>query len=388
MTTVGILASAAAPQDIAALTPSAGVQRLDLGGRQLLFCERRQQLFELDTGTAAIWDGLATGATPQALADDLSRDDQDPQIALQTLRAHAETWAADGWLVPAALDEALQKPATQALTLRLLNLAVRLELRLDKDDPLFVALQQAFGQFAGEALDQELRLGVVAVGGRYAVLRDGASLGLLHPEKVVPEVKAAITDELCHRPADGGLFLHAAMVTGRNGALLLAGAPGAGKTTLVTALTCGRLGYVTDDLVFVSRAGDFRGVAFSPALKTGAWPLLSHRIPGVLDLPVHQRADGQAVRYLPLDRLQPGVDLDPICWVLLDRQEGAVAALEPLDPVAALTHLIGEAYAADHRLHGETLERLAEVFSRIQCRRLIYADLDEAVKLLETIADA
>ena len=71
---------------------------------------------------------------------------------------------------------------------------------------------------------------------------------------------------------------------------------------------------------------------FSPALKSGSWPILAGMCPDILDLPVHVRYDRQQVRFL--DRVPlAGPGPRPIRWIVgLDRQKTAEPALKRLRP--------------------------------------------------------
>jgi hypothetical protein len=356
------------------LAPAATVRRLSLGGRQLLFCERRQQLFELEPAAAAAWDALAAGA-PSTAADQAS------------LRA----WVDDGWLIPEAVTARCAGPPGGALLLRPGGCAVALTLRLQPGDRLAGDLQDAFGQFAephgARAPADAMRLDLVGLEDGYWLHQDGAPGGRLSPGRVTPEVKAVITDRLCRRDADGGLLLHAALL-GRGGeGLLLCGAPGAGKSTLATALAARGLDYGSDDLVQVSRDGRFHGVGFSPSIKAGAWDLLAASGLGVETLPTHQRADGQAVRYLPAARLPAGEIVRPRWLLLLAREAGAQPELQPVDPVTAMTEVLASAFSADHRLSGDALVALAARFAAMQAYRLVYSDLGSAVACVEALVD-
>jgi hypothetical protein len=356
-----------------------GVRRLTLGEREALFCERRQQLFELDAAGAAIWDGLAAGRAAPAVAEALAIEGLAPAARKALCLARAREWSEAGWFTPRTLVERLAAAPSHLLALRLGALDARLELRLEEPS-LWAHARDAFGHFAraDDASACDLKLDLVTLGPRHFLMRDGAPVALLPAERVMPEIKALLTEALCGRPMRGGLWLHAALLSRGERGLLLAGAPGAGKTTLAVALATRGFGYATDDLVQASADGALRGVRFSPALKAGAWPLLAPHAPSLGDLPIHLRGDGQQVRYLPAGRLPPYRDAAPSFALLLERRDGAPARLEALDPLNALTELLSSAYAAERRLAGDTLAALAGRFARIDCRRLVYSDLADA----------
>jgi len=347
------------------LAAAPGVRRLTLDGREALFCERRQQLFELPPGLASLFDELASAR-------------KEADAAAEQARA----WVEGGWLAPRTLFERLAGTRGEVLPLRIGALQARVELRADRGDCIGPMLREVLGQFRAAVGADAVRLDVVGLGGAWFVLGEQVPIRVLSAAQVAPEIKAMLTTELCRRTGGGGLLLHAAMLERDGRALLLAGAPGAGKSTLSVALATSGFGYLSDDVVAVTPEGDFCGLAFSPALKPGAWPLVDSRIPAIPALAIHRRADGQAVRYLPLGAMARGAAAAPAMAVLLDRCEGAAAALQPLDPLSALTEVLASAFSGEHRLRGETLALIAERFAAMTCARLVYSDLDEAVALL------
>jgi hypothetical protein len=95
------------------------------------------------------------------------------------------------------------------------------------------------------------------------------------------------------------VFHSAALTTGAE-AVLLPGMPGSGKSTLAGALMNSGLSYCTDELVVLDdEVGQVQPAAVSIGLKEGAWEVLAPYAPCSHALPIHLRADGRAIRYLP-----------------------------------------------------------------------------------------
>jgi hypothetical protein len=87
-------------------------------------------------------------------------------------------------------------------------------------------------------------------------------------------VAAALLDAVVHHVADrsqSGLVLHGAAVAGPEGAVLLPGASGAGKTTLTSWLIAHGWRYMTDELAFVASGSSvLRGLTRPLHLKRSA----------------------------------------------------------------------------------------------------------------------
>src|SRR4051812_42378447 len=112
-----------------------GVRHLRVGERAALFCERGQQLFELNPTAEVIWAGLAAGRTPQAVADELEALGAPGPDARAFVRGSAEAWVQAGHLAPAALAERLVEAPEVELHLRLDELSCVIRLWTDADDP-------------------------------------------------------------------------------------------------------------------------------------------------------------------------------------------------------------------------------------------------------------
>ena len=370
----------------ATLAPAPGVRLLSLGGRAALFCERAQALHELNATAERIWRGLAAGAPAQDVARALQDDGATSAEAEAFVAASAEAWLEVGFLAPADLADRLAGGGDAELHLHCEAAAVRLSFHTPPGDPLPLEAATVFRPFLAGPRAQATRLAVVAHAGRYLVAVDGAPRAWLPAERIVPELKAVLTERLTQSVGEGAFLLHAALLARRGEALLIAGPPGAGKTTLALALSARGLACAGDDIVRVAPDGALAGIPFSPASKSGAWPLLAAYAPEVQALRPHLRADGQWVRYVPATVAPP---VERLAWaLLLDRRSDAPAALEPVAGLEMLAELLASALSADRRLHGAALEAFARSLAHTACRRLVYSDLDDAVALIQDLTGA
>ena len=365
------------------LDPAPGVRRLRVGERSVLFCERRQQLFELNATADAIWGSLAAGQAPSRVVAKVHALGASPGEALAFVIASAQAWLAAGLLAPAEVAARCRQTPDDEMHLRLGELTFTLALHGSALHPLWRELQLVFRQFLTDRPEGSALLSVAFAADHGFLFSAGTALGLFPAERFIPEVKAIITDAVCGSLSEGWFLLHAALLGHGHRGLLISGGPGAGKTTLALALAGRGLGYGSDDIVTVSPAGRLRGIPFSPAVKSGGWELAAAHAPLVSGLPIHRRGDGQQVRYLPVAGFAPG-DVDALGWALiLDRRPGARPGLEPVEPLAMIGELISGAYCPSHRVRADTLDAFAAGFHGAVCRRLIYADLTQAVALIE-----
>ncbi|MHB1131351.1 MAG: hypothetical protein ACYC4L_03080 [Chloroflexota bacterium] len=176
------------------------------------------------------------------------------------------------------------------------------------------------------------------------------------------------------------IFVHAGAVAGRAGGVIVPGASGIGKSTLVAALSLSGFAYYSDELaVLAGDAPNLRPFLKAICLKEGGWRALANCCvppPSLLDA---RRADGEPVRYLLPPLLACAGDAVPIRYVLLpERRAGARASLAPVARTQALAALAANSLNLPrHGQHG--VEALARVVEGAECYRLVYNDLPRAV---------
>lgn len=352
--------------------PAPSVRRLQLGERAALFCDRRQQLYELNPTADVIWLGLSAGMHPTEIARELGSNTE--LATLEFIRQAAAGWVRSGFLVPDEVARLLSgKPhARWTFELDELRLGLTLFGQTNSDD-----LVSVFGQFLSQA-PAARSISAVGHGGLIFLFEGDEPLGALDESAWLPELKARLTERYA-QAALNGFLTHGALLSRADRRLLLCGNPGAGKTTLAIALMQAGFDYHSDDIVRFDERGMATGAPFSPAVKRGAWELLKDVAPGLGDLPVHMRSDGQAVKYLPVS---PAVrkPARPSVVLLLQRQADEASRIEPVEPLDLLTAILGAAYSPRGRIDADVLGALAETMNETRGGRLIYSDLNDAVR--------
>lgn len=357
---------------------SPGVHLLALKDRAALFCARRQQLFALNDTARLIWDSLSGGESLAEATDRLERLGLSPAEAEGYALSAAEAWSRDGFLVPTTAMARLGQPPEAERWLAVDGVHFHLSLCGAMDTG---ALDAVFGHLAAPPAPGD-SLALVEDEGRHLLFVEGVSRGWTEAEGAAPALKAAITELYAGAVADGFLT-HGALLQARGRTLFLTGEPGAGKTTLTLALAASGFAYGGDDIVRIGRDGLAVAAPFAAAAKSGAWDLLASRMPDLDQTRTHQRADGQAVRYLLPATLRPLAPAPLDLILLLRRQAGAALALEPVHPLDALVVILDSAFSRKGAADGQTLQALAARLESAACFTFTYDELDAAVAAVE-----
>ncbi|WP_037306760.1 hypothetical protein [Ruegeria halocynthiae] len=200
-------------------------------------------------------------------------------------------------------------------------------------------------------------------------------------DMLVPQLKLAITEAILDY-ADH-LLLHAAVAVHDSGrAMLLVGGPGAGKSTLATALDTAGFTLAGDDIAVLKNDGSVFAIPFPSTLKTGAWGLLDAKKDEISEADTHLRPDGQYVRYLAVDK-ETALTPCPVGWIVfLDRQNDESPTLSPQPVPQTISELISQAWSGSTDLTTDEFGALAACVNDATCFRLRYSDLTKAVAAL------
>ena len=368
------------PWDDSPLAAPPTVHHLRIGARALLFCEARQVLFELNPTADRIWLLLAEGKSPRDVRRELTELGISDDEARTFVEEAAWSWIKGAHLVPRDVLACLsQLPfSTRKLRIHELNVALQFfgEGQLREVDTVF-------GQFAANSSLRAQTISIVSRHGWMFLFDAGRPRGAFSREELIPQLKAILTEHYTEYARDGFLA-HAALVVRDDKAILLSGAPGAGKTTLCVALARSGFEYHGDDIVRIETSGKTVGTPFAACVKSSAWPLVEAYAPEIADFPVYRRGDGHNVKYLPMSAPDPQPrNIDFI--LLLSRQQGSPAELQPVEPLEAFSALLQSAYSAKAAITAPMLTAFSSAIESAESFRFVYSDLRDAIECVEEL---
>jgi hypothetical protein len=364
------------------LSARSGVSFCLVGGRNAVFAEAQQSLFELDDAAAYVWCRIEEGASPATIVAELVERGLSPDGADTAVLGLVETW------LQRALLQFIPAAGRFAAPLHAIDIDIAgLRARVGFSHEALAARVVPYLAHLETTADPVTAFALHAIGDLVHLFEDRRHLCLMRARQALPVLQRYLTEAILARLGTS-FALHAATLVKDGRALLVHGRPGAGKTTLSLALDAASFRLGGDDIAILDAKGRVRGVPYVPALKAGSWPIVQRFRADVREHPVHQRLDGRRVRYVPPIRFAPARSHPVKAIVLLSRLGSGAAALKEVEPLAAIASLIGTAYSTDHRMTAARWKALVGCVSRARVFELSYARLDKAVNLLERMWDA
>lgn len=353
-----------------------------LGQHNLLFSEVDQRVYELDDLTAFVWKSLQKGMLTEVIVEELIAAGLDGEAA--TCAVHA----ALGQLSSVERPDAVPKPRQAASPSgRLASFAAEIAgvvVQLHLSDDLLPEVTATLGHLRTTSRKCDCELFARQVEGKVEFLLPGRPMWQYEPLEFIPVLKAELLEQVL-RLASYEVALHTAALVRNDEALLLAGSPGAGKTTLALALTRAGLAMAADDVVLMDTEGLVTGLAFPLTAKASSWPLIDEHWPELPKGPTYRRPDGYDVRYILPEPIAP-----PRPWrigsvVLLDRRDGAETRLEDIEPTSVFAALLAEGTSRDQQLSTAGFTALVSALGKARCARLSYCDLIEGADVLRDL---
>ena len=350
-----------------------------LDARNLLFSESAQSLYELDDFSAYVWRSLDSGLSPEQIVREVIEAGTDSAAAekavaaaVRTLRTIEAKTAAPNVPPASSSVERLER-----ITLALAGAAVQINLATS----LRADVDAVFGHLRSDVTWSHVQLSAHEADGSVQIGMPGKPLSTCRRSEFIPLIKTLLVDTVL-RCAKYDVALHAAAVAKGSDASLLLGSPGAGKTTLATALSRREFHIASDDVVLLHDNQRLTGLALPSAIKESAWSLLSSDWPQLQSQAIYCRPDGIRVRYLQHEQCPAEGALSIRNVISLDRQVDAPASLQEVDAISILEALISEGDAQNGRLSESAFRSLVGVLREARCFRLKYSAFEDAVEVL------
>jgi hypothetical protein len=345
-----------------------------LHDRVLLFSEPEQQLTEMNETGALLLERLGKGATSDELAKALRQIGADEAASI--------SWSGDFLVDMSRLGLLESEPPARepagSIEQRISLAGRSIAISYDSAE-LFSSIGGSFSHLAapGSVPQAAYRLGADQ---RFVLIsKDCGRAGVVEKALAAVKFKGLLLEDIL--ASAGQLFaLHSACLAKGNSALLLLGPPGAGKTTLALALAAQGYELGSDDVTLVFELGRVCGVPLASGVKQGAWALLPA---GTLDeLPVHQRPDGQNMRFVPPPNCPAQSPLAVSTVIRVRRSSDGDPVLMPIAPKEALAELLAESRSPSGDCSIQSFRALAELARGAQCFELHYSDANEAARLI------
>jgi hypothetical protein len=386
------------------MRPASGTRLFFIGDEGVLFSEPRQELHAFNTTASVIWCHLEDGLPAAEIARELTAANGLGEAAA---RSHVEAALAD-WAMKGLIMNGLVTNSTIAGPMplapewpvpdlppmrddgfvdvrdyRMLNVTVRIRFAnagdADLVHPLFAHLEYRGPRAPGRVVD----IGPTANGTGFWC--DAAPAGFCAiGEDIVPMAKGVVWTEVL-RSQDYLLQIHAGVVGGPAGCVLLPAAPGSGKSTLTTALVHAGFDLFSDEVALLNH-GDLTASPFPAAIcvKDTGIETIARLYPQVLDLPLHRRLDGKRVVYLP-----PPADSVPaeghrraVCGIVFPQYTaGARTTLRRLGAAEALARLLTQCQNVGRPLDHAAIGSLVRWIDRMPSTAIEYGSMAPALAL-------
>jgi hypothetical protein len=218
----------------------------------------------------------------------------------------------------------------------------------------------------------------------YAILEQGRV-------PIVERTETAILGELVRRfveinnPLSAWIaVLHAAVVADTSGrGIILPGANGRGKSTLVAGLLSKGYRYLSDDCAPIDRDERVVPVPYGLCLKEASWDVVAQHLPSLWTAPIYH-LDGRSCRYVaPPPDDPPPMRVEMIIFPKYRR--ATPRCLRRLDPVETLI-LLSESRMWLSRTPSD-LRAAVDLIERVPAFELAYSDLETAVDAVRTLSD-
>ncbi|MEH2510539.1 hypothetical protein V1291_001893 [Nitrobacteraceae bacterium AZCC 1564] len=363
-----------------ALRPIDGASFLLLGDQCAVFSESSQKIYALNHIAAFIWCRLEEGETLDEIRGGLVRSGVAANLAEKYVSQAMRMWHKLGLLRPDWQFGGELNHIARSFNIHIAGFDATIRIATERLARLVTLFdhQSVASQEGRDVID------VVEVNNLVQVFHNQRGIFCCDPIELAPTLKAYITDQIV-TASPPNVVVHAACLQRGGKNLLISGRPGAGKTTL--SLRLGRAGfkYGGDDIVLIAPDGTAAGVPFAPAIKPGAWQIVSEFRPDLKEAIIHRRPDGKRVRYVRPEQIDRSYG--PVGWILFIRRGRGPAKLTQLDRIEVMRRLMEGSYSPGERMTLAMCNALKQAINGANCFELSYSDSAEARDAIIRLCD-
>jgi hypothetical protein len=367
--------------------------RLHFAGEEgVLFSEPRQEVHAFNTTACVIWCHLEKGMTRREIATALANGSGlDPLVARAHVDAALADWMAKGLLSGGPPVPGGNPPESNPLDLplppgdgfvtcrtwRILGVTVRVRFARETDAdavrPLFDHLPSGDGTEPRHVVD------IAPAAGGIGLYLDGTPAAFcVRGDGVAPLAKGVIWTVVLRRQ-DYLLHIHAGVVGGPAGCVLLPAGSGSGKSTLTLAMVHAGFDLFSDEVALLA-AGDLTVSPFPTAIcvKDTGIDIVADMYPAIRALPLHQREDLRRVAYLPppAGSMPPEPHRRQVCGIVFPHyRPGASMTRRRPGPAEAFARLLGQCQNVGRALGHPDVRGLVEWIAARPCFEIEYGSL-------------
>jgi Coenzyme PQQ synthesis protein D (PqqD) len=347
-----------------------------MNDQKVLFSESTQEMYVLNDLAAYIWCRLEEKQKVSEICADLVKSGVSGDDAKKYVNEAVWHWLKFGLLrlEHECTGSSTSCPAMHSLNVDIGGLRVTLNVANERLMQLFGPV---FEHLPSSAEEPHCILEINEMEGMTLIFENRATVICCRVNEAVPLIKAYITERICRLDATRVVF-HAATLIHNNKALLISGAPGAGKSTLSTRLLEEGFEYAGDDIALIGLDGEVRGVPFALTLKRDSWKLVSHFRPELESLAIHDRPDQLKVRFLVPQRIASR-ETSAASWIIFIRRTPfGPSALEPLSRTEVMGRFIKSSYSPGGKLTLASCAALRRTIAGAISFELTYSNLEGA----------
>jgi hypothetical protein len=354
-----------------ALRPVDGASFLLLGDQCAVFSESSQKIYALNHIAAYIWCQLEEGEALNGIRDGLVRSGVTANLAEKYVSQAMLMWHKLGLLRPDWPFGGELNHIARSFNIHIAGFHATIRIATER----LARLVTLFDHQSVASEEGRNVIDVVEANNFVHVFHNRRGVFCCDPIELAPTLKAYITDRVV-TASPPNVVVHAACLQQGGKKLLISGRPGAGKTTLSLRLGQAGFKYGGDDIVLIAPDGTATGVPFAPAIKPGAWRIVSEFRPDLKEAIIHRRPDGKRVRYVRPEQIDRSYET--VGWILFIQRGRGPAKFIQLDRIEVMRRLMEGAYSPGEKMTLAMCNALKEAINGADCFELSYSESAEA----------